>query len=203
MQRSTTPSRPLPRTALSVGLSAVLALSLSACQTPPQRSQAEIDALKRVKFVDTKEGARAVLDNAILFATDSYKLYPQADGVLDALKPSFAKARGDIVVEGHTDSTGRAEWNKELSLKRAEAVKAALIARQVPPSRIKVFGHAATRPVVANARTEAEHAPNRRAEILFAGETVESIDGRAVEAKAQGALDKAGDFFKGLLGRAN
>lgn len=203
MEQMSSTSRRWQRMALPLGMSALMALTLSACQTPPQRSAAEIESLKRVKFVDSKDGARAVLDNAILFATDSSKLYPQAEGVLDALKPSFGKARGDIIVEGHTDSTGRNEWNKDLSLKRAEAVKAALVARQVPPSRIKVVGLASSRPVTPNAKTEAEHAPNRRAEIVFVGETVDSIGGRETEAKAQGALDRASDFFKNLLSSTN
>ena len=140
-----------------------------------------------------------MLDNAILFANDSPVLYPQSESVLDALKPSFAKARGQIIVEGHTDATGTPERNAKLSIERAEAVKAAMVKRQVPPARIVTKGLGSTKLVVSNARSEQEHSQNRRAEIIFVDETVDSIGGKEVEAKAESALDRAGSFFKGLF----
>lgn len=159
----------------------------------------DAEALKRVRFVDSPEGARAILDNAILFPVDSSILHPQSESVLDALRPSFAKARGMIIVEGHTDSRGKAEYNAKLSLQRAEAVKVAIVNRQIPPSRIATKGLGFTKPAMQNAKTEEEHAQNRRAEIVFVGETVESIGGKEAEQNAQGALEKTGDFFKNLL----
>lgn len=190
---------------------------LSACQTPPpapppakpSRTAAELELLKRVRFVNSPEGARAILDNAILFASDSAVLAAQSEGVLDVLRPSFFKARGQIIVEGHTDSKGSLDYNTKLSVQRAEAVKIAIVARQVPPARIVTKGLAFSRPVVVGAKTEQDHALNRRAEIVFVDETVESIIGSEFEtknplpaepeAKAESALDKAGGFFKGLL----
>lgn len=186
---------------LSLLLIAVVAMT--GCVSTPQRSAAEVEALKRVRFVDSPEGARAVLDNAILFPLDSATLFPQSEGVIDALKPSFAKARGQIIVEGHTDNRGKADYNAKLSQQRADAVKAALVARQVPPARISTRGLGFTKPVNQNAKSEQEHTANRRAEIIFVGETVESIGGKEVEARAQTALEKTGDFFKGLMDRFN
>lgn len=178
----------------------IAVVAMTGCVSNPQR---DVEALKRVRFVDSPEGARAVLDNAILFPLDSPNMYPQSEGVLDALKPSFSKARGQIIIEGHTDNRGQADYNTTLSKQRADAVKAALIARQVPPSRITTRGLGFAKPVNRNAKSEKEHAENRRAEIIFVGETVDSIGGREVENNAQAALEKAGDFFKGLMNRFN
>lgn len=193
-----------------VAVSVVICGLLTACQSPPKpsRTAAEIELLKRVRFVNSPEGARAILDNAILFASDSSLLAAQSEGVLDVLRPSFSKARGQIIVEGHTDSKGSLDYNIKLSVQRAEAVKTAIVARQVPPARIITKGLAFSKPVIAGAKTEQDHALNRRAEIVFVGETVESIIGSEFETKnpssetenkAENALDKAGGFFKGLL----
>lgn len=207
----------LIKTSLSKQISAivvciVLGGLLTACQSPPpqkpSRTAAELEMLKRVRFVNSPEGARAILDNSILFASDSAVFTSQTEGVIDVLRPSFSKARGQIIVEGHTDSKGSLDYNTKLSLQRAESVKVAIVARQVSPSRIVTKGLAFSKPVVANAKSEQEHAMNRRAEIVFVDETVESIIGSefetkgssvASEAKAESALDKAGGFFKGLL----
>lgn len=186
----------------------VVAGLLTACQTKPTRTAAELEMLKRVRFINSPEGARAILDNAILFASDSSVFTSQTEGMIDVLRPSFAKARGQIIVEGHTDSKGSLDYNNKLSLQRAEAVKVAIVARQVAPNRIVTKGLAYSKPVVVNAKSEQEHAMNRRAEIVFVDETVESIIGSEFEsksasttkeAKAESALDKAGGFFKNLL----
>lgn len=201
-----------------VTICVALVALLSACQTPPppakpSRTAAELELLKRVRFVNSPEGARAILDNAILFASDSAVLAAQSEGVLDVLRPSFSKARGQIIVEGHTDSKGSLDYNTKLSVRRAEAVKVAIVARQVPPERIITKGLAFSKPVVAGAKTEQDHSLNRRAEIVFVNETVESIFGSEFEtknpppteseAKAESALDKASGFFKGLLEQGN
>jgi outer membrane protein OmpA-like peptidoglycan-associated protein len=67
-----------------------------------------------------------------------------------------------IIVDGYTDNTGRASYNKKLSLKRAKAVKAKLEAMGVNRKRIKVKGHGSKYPVASN-RTKAGRLENRRA----------------------------------------
>lgn len=67
-------------------------------------------------------------------------------------------------VEGHTDSRGSEESNLELSQKRAEAVRAALVERQVDEGRITAEGIGAARPIADNANA-AGRRKNRRVEI--------------------------------------
>jgi outer membrane protein OmpA-like peptidoglycan-associated protein len=182
---------------------------LSACQTPPPvtKSQAELDAAKRVRFEDTPQGARAILDESILFETGSAKLSPAVDTVVDVLQPVLAKARGEIVVEGHTDRVGSEAFNCKLSGERAEAVKKKLVERQFLPSRIRTVGHCWNKPRVQE-RTDDDRRLNRRAEFLFPGETMSSLDTASIEKEAETRLNafdvvrqKAQGLFKSLTGK--
>ncbi|HUF25838.1 MAG TPA: OmpA family protein [Gemmatimonadaceae bacterium] len=73
-----------------------------------------------------------------------------------------------VAVEGHTDSTGSDPLNQQLSRQRAEAVRDALVALGIAPSRITVVGHASASPVADNATAEGR-ARNRRVEIILLG----------------------------------
>ena len=68
-------------------------------------------------------------------------------------------------VSGHTDSTGKAEHNKELSGKRAAMIARELVKRGVPEKDIISIGMGAERPLVTPDNTPAKQAKNRRYEI--------------------------------------
>ncbi len=72
-----------------------------------------------------------------------------------------------VRVEGHTDSQGSQEYNKELSIRRATAVKNLLLQQRVADSRIEIVGYGETMPVATNS-TEAGRQKNRRVEIKIA-----------------------------------
>ncbi|MGB5216877.1 MAG: OmpA family protein [Smithella sp.] len=72
-----------------------------------------------------------------------------------------------IRVEGHTDSVGTAEYNMNLSQRRANAVKTLLVLRGVAEHRIEIAGYGKTMPVATN-DTEAGRQKNRRVEIKIA-----------------------------------
>jgi OOP family OmpA-OmpF porin len=70
-----------------------------------------------------------------------------------------------VVVEGHTDDQGPADYNQALSQRRADSVSKVLIDKySVPASRIRSTGFGPTQPVASNA-TEEERVKNRRVEI--------------------------------------
>ncbi len=70
-----------------------------------------------------------------------------------------------VVVEGHTDSRGRAEYNRRLSQQRAEAVVTFLTRRgRVTAGRLEAQGFGPDRPIVEDASTPEQHAENRRVE---------------------------------------
>jgi outer membrane protein OmpA-like peptidoglycan-associated protein len=93
----------------------------------------------------------------------------------DALKPgsreSLAKAavtlkdsQTNIVIEGHTDSTGTDAVNQPLSERRAAHVRDYLNSQGVPASRMIAVGYGSSRPAVPN-DTEANRALNRRVQL--------------------------------------
>jgi outer membrane protein OmpA-like peptidoglycan-associated protein len=71
----------------------------------------------------------------------------------------------DLVVVGHTDTVGNSQLNDDLSLKRAETVKAKLVERGIKPENIEVAGRGKRELLVPTADNVAEPR-NRRVEIV-------------------------------------
>ncbi len=68
-----------------------------------------------------------------------------------------------IIVEGHTDTRGSAEYNLKLSRERAEAVKSWLVEHEcVDPERIEARGYGESRPIVFPEKRPEDYAKNRR-----------------------------------------
>jgi len=89
--------------------------------------------------------------------------YPQIKKVAEVLK---ANPKIKIEIAGHTDNIGSAEYNKKLSLKRAEAVKNILVnVYKIDSNRIIVKGYGEEYPLVPNT-TPTNRALNRRVEIV-------------------------------------
>jgi OmpA-OmpF porin, OOP family len=65
------------------------------------------------------------------------------------------------VIEGHTDSNGSAEYNQDLSERRAKAVREYLVSKGVAGSRLTAEGVGETRPIADNTNAEGR-AQNRR-----------------------------------------
>ena len=71
-----------------------------------------------------------------------------------------------VVIEGHTDSTGTREVNKDLSQQRADAVKDYLIANKtLPADKVVSQGYGFDKPVASNATAEGR-AANRRIDVI-------------------------------------
>ena len=72
----------------------------------------------------------------------------------------------NVVIEGHTDSTGSDEVNEHLSQQRAEAVRAYLTANQtLSYDRIVALGYGSMRPLASN-ETADGRAVNRRIDVI-------------------------------------
>jgi outer membrane protein OmpA-like peptidoglycan-associated protein len=87
---------------------------------------------------------------------------PTVDQVTAALK---ANPSWNVSIEGHTDSTGDAAHNLQLSQLRAESVKAALVSAGIAANRLTTTGLGQTKPVAPN-DTEVGRAQNRRVEVV-------------------------------------
>lgn len=107
-----------------------------------------------------------------LFDFDKSVLKPagkEAIHGLDAdIKSSKAKVI-DINVVGYTDSVGTEEYNQELSVRRANAVKEYMVSEGIDPGIIDVKGMGEAEPVASNDTAEGR-AQNRRVEISIAVE---------------------------------
>ena len=101
---------------------------------------------------------------AIVFKKGSTTLTDEAKTVLNDVAEVIMSYSGQVVeVAGHTDSSGDALANLELSRKRAIAVQEYLVDRQVPESRISPIGYGETDPIADNLTPEGQ-AANRRIE---------------------------------------
>lgn len=66
-----------------------------------------------------------------------------------------------LIIEGHTDATGSAKLNKQLSQRRAESVLRYLVEKGIDRSRLSAIGYGSERPIASNATKEGQ-AINRR-----------------------------------------
>jgi outer membrane protein OmpA-like peptidoglycan-associated protein len=113
----------------------------------------------------TDQGLVTKLKNDILFDTGKSDLKPQALNNIKQMAAIMKKYPENILtINGYTDSTGTQEINEELSLKRAEAVKSALVANGLPSDTISVQGKGPADPVADNT-TATGRMKNRRVEI--------------------------------------
>jgi len=73
----------------------------------------------------------------------------------------------DIEIHGHTDSSGTDKYNEELSLKRANSVRAALVKLGISENRMKTKGFGRKNPLIAENKLEENKAMNRRVEFII------------------------------------
>lgn len=112
--------------------------------------------------------ARLLENTKIEFATSSATISTSSYNLLDLLAEEIKACPGVLVIEGHTDSTGSVVMNEELSRRRAESVRAALVARGVSSTRLVAQGYGPSRPIASN-QTAVGRARNRRIEIRVSG----------------------------------
>ena len=123
--------------------------------------------LRELEAQQTERGLLVTLGD-VLFAFNKAELSAQAGPRLDKLA-NFLKQFPDrkLLIEGYTDSVGSDSYNQDLSDRRAQAVRDALVQRGVDTSRITARGYGKAHPVADNASPEGR-AMNRRVEIVIA-----------------------------------
>lgn len=103
----------------------------------------------------------------VLFATDSASLRPDLTRDIYAVSTNLQKyPNSTIEVVGHTDNTGSAAYNYDLSQRRAASVAQVLRDGGTPGNRITTIGRGFDNPVASNATAEGR-AQNRRVEIII------------------------------------
>lgn len=124
------------------------------------------EEVEELSATETDRGMVLTLGD-ILFETDEADLKNSSStGITKVAEFLNNYPERKIVIEGHTDSTGSADYNQELSLSRAESVKDALVSYGVDSSRIETDGFGQDRPVASN-DTDFGRTQNRRVEIVI------------------------------------
>lgn len=118
-----------------------------------------------VQVIESDDNIRLIMPGNITFRTDSADInssfYPVLNSVAKVLKKY---SNSTVMVSGHTDSTGSADYNLALSKSRAQSVAAYLQGQGVKASRFEVLGMGSSNPIASNSDA-AGRAKNRRVEI--------------------------------------
>jgi outer membrane protein OmpA-like peptidoglycan-associated protein len=108
------------------------------------------------------------IPNDISFDTGRADIKPHLQPILDQFAQGLGSQPGtEVLIVGHTDSTGSDAINNPLSLQRANSARSYLMNRGVDGNRIRTEGKGSYQPVADNG-TEAGRARNRRIEIFLA-----------------------------------
>lgn len=128
------------------------------------------------------EGIKITFSSSIMFDVDKATLKNAYKGELGELAKILNKyADTNILLEGHTDSTGSEEYNLELSEKRAQSVENFLTTQNVNPARFTIVGYGESQPIASN-DTKEGRSENRRVEVaIYANEKLKKV----AEAKAK------------------
>jgi outer membrane protein OmpA-like peptidoglycan-associated protein len=129
------------------------------------------------------EGIKITFDSGILFDVNKAALRSAAQANLGKLAVILNKYPDtDILIEGHTDSTGPEEYNLDLSQKRAQSVANHIASQQVDVTRFTIMGYGESQPIASNDTQEGRQ-ENRRVELaIMANEKLKKI----AEDKAEG-----------------
>lgn len=120
-----------------------------------------------VQVVNRGDHLQVILPEGILFATDSAAVTGQAQNDLYAVARNLNQyPNSRVQVVGHTDNTGSAAHNMDLSQRRAQSVSSILSAAGVAPNRLVASGQGFNQPIASN-DTAQGRAQNRRVEILI------------------------------------
>lgn len=139
----------------------------------PGASVAQVELVlepTRVHFTDEA----VLIRERVAFDFDRDVLRPDSAAVLDEVANTIL-SRAHLIrveVQGHTDNVGSVAYNQDLSQRRAEAVVRALVARGVPPEKLRARGYGTQRPIADN-DTDEGRAANRRVEFQIVEQAVE------------------------------
>ena len=106
------------------------------------------------------------VDIQVNFATDSAQILADSQAQIAQVSKLLSEQPAlRLAINGHTDSSGSAERNLQLSRERADSVVAALVASGIAAERLAAEGFGDTRPLADNSTAEGK-AKNRRVELV-------------------------------------
>jgi OmpA-OmpF porin, OOP family len=138
--------------------------AIARAQAIEQSTQQEL--LEQLRAERTARGLVITLED-VLFEVGGADLQPGAQAELLRLADYLQRNPDrNVLIEGHTDTTGSADYNLRLSQLRADSVESFLIGSGLSPDRVRSIGYGETRPEAPN-DTAAGRQQNRRVEIVI------------------------------------
>lgn len=123
--------------------------------------------MRGAKVERVGEGILITFDSGLLFDVDSYQLKSATRTNLNELSRVLKKYDDtEVLIQGHTDSSGSDEHNLVLSNNRSKSVYGHLIAQGVGSSRLITMGLGESEPIASN-QTSSGRKQNRRVEIAI------------------------------------
>lgn len=141
------------------------------------KQAAEIERdIQGAKVERVGEGIKITFSSGILFDVDKASLKDQYKGELAQLATILNKYEDtNILLAGHTDSTGSDEYNLDLSRNRAQSVANYLTTQNVNPARFTTQGYGESDPIASNDTLEGR-SQNRRVEVaIWANEKLKKV----------------------------
>ncbi len=141
------------------------------------RQAAEIEKdLEGATVTRVGEGIKITFDSGILFDVNKATLKPAAQANLTRLAVILNKYDDtEVLLEGHTDSSGSDEWNLELSRLRSQSASNYLTGQNVMAGRFIVMGYGEAQPITSN-ETADGRTQNRRVEVaIYANDKLKKV----------------------------
>lgn len=140
-----------------------------------QAAEMERD-LEGTKIERVGEGIKITFESGLMFDVDRAELRPASRENLTKLAVILNKYPDtNILLEGHTDATGTAEHNLELSRERAQSVGNYLSTQEVFANRMTMMGYGEDQPIASN-DTEEGRQQNRRVEVaIYANDKLKKV----------------------------
>jgi outer membrane protein OmpA-like peptidoglycan-associated protein len=131
-----------------------------------KRAEELAERVNKLEAERTERGLVLTLGD-VLFDFDKATLKSGGERAVEKLA-QFMKEypNRNVMIEGFTDTVGPADYNKQLSRRRANSVRQALQNKGISSSRIQVRGYGERYPVASN-NTEAGRQQNRRVEVII------------------------------------
>ena len=127
----------------------------------------------KAQTAEVTDNVSFIFDSQMVnFKLNSSELSEKSAAFLSALGEVFAKEKDiwdKLIIEGHTDTRGSANFNQKLSALRAKTVAKELEKAGVPASALVATGLGASKPLISNEKSEVDFARNRRVEIRILG----------------------------------
>lgn len=162
----------MPRHIAFAFLLLLACLGLGACQSTPAKgslSERQIAALKQEGFQPSDEGWEFSASEKLLFGSNEAVLVPSARQAVERLGRLLIEVGIPAVrIDGHTDTTGSAAHNDQLSLRRAQAVAEVMAHAGLATAGIQVRGLGSRAPIASN-NTPEGRAQNRRVVLVVIG----------------------------------